>query len=233
MRALQVGGELVALADELSHTVGQSRSTLLDIGPERVAPERVFADGSLERGQPALEAGASARQLRGNGDETYGGLGVENVLDDAGWAAGCEVPVVFLGENAVKPGEGGASLATEGALGLGALLAGESSGGGALGLVVDQEEGDEEGVDDLAVEAESLLLVGSAGESVAGAETRSLHAAFLAAQLLTHRGESLITLQLDLVVVGDMEWRGHCVVCEVLISEIIEPCRERSRAQSI
>ena len=201
MRVLQVGGEFVALTNELAHAVSQSRSTLLDIGPESIAPERVFADGGLERGQPALEAGTGARQLRGNGHKSDSGLGVEDVLDDAGWAAGCEVPVVFFGENAVEPGKGGASLATEGAFGFGALLAGECSGGGALGLVVDQEEGDEEGVDDIAVEAEGLLLVRSAGESVAGAETRSLHAAFLAAQLLTHRAEGLITLQLDLVVV--------------------------------
>lgn len=59
------------------------------------------------------------------------------MLDDAGWTAGCEVPVVFFGEDAVQPGEGAAGFAAECAFGLGAFLTWEGAGCDALGLVVD------------------------------------------------------------------------------------------------
>ena len=59
------------------------------------------------------------------------------MLDDAGRAAGCEVPIVFFGKDAVEPGESRASFATECTLGLGAFLTGEGTGCCALGLVVD------------------------------------------------------------------------------------------------
>ena len=59
------------------------------------------------------------------------------MLDDAGGTAGCKVPVMFFGENAVQPGEGAAGFAAECAFGLGAFLAREGACCDALGLVVD------------------------------------------------------------------------------------------------
>lgn len=49
-------------------------------------------------------------------------------------------------------------------------------------------------MDDVAVEAVGFLFGGGAGVSMAGAETRSLHTAFLAAELFTHYSKSFIAL---------------------------------------
>jgi hypothetical protein len=59
------------------------------------------------------------------------------MLNDASRAAGCKVPVVFFGEDAVQPGEGAAGFTAECAFGFSAFLAREGAGCDALGLVVD------------------------------------------------------------------------------------------------
>jgi hypothetical protein len=101
---------------------------------------------------------------------------------------------VFFGQDAVQPGEGAAGFAAECAFGLGAFLAREGAGCDSFGLVVDKEKGDEESVDDIAVEAEGFLFAGGARVSMAGAEAWSFHAAFLATELFTHYSEGFIAL---------------------------------------
>lgn len=49
-------------------------------------------------------------------------------------------------------------------------------------------------MDDIAVETEGFLFGGGAGVAMAGAETRSLHAAFLAAELFAHYSEGFVAL---------------------------------------
>lgn len=75
-RVIQRRTEVVALANELLNAFSQTGSALLDIGPESIAPEGIFADGDFQRIQPALETRACACQLRGDGDESDGRLGV-------------------------------------------------------------------------------------------------------------------------------------------------------------
>lgn len=100
--------------------------------------------------------------------------------DDAGGTPCRQIPVMFFGEDAIQPSKGATRITSKRALRLGALLAGENAGGDSLGLVVDQEEGDEESMDDVAVEAEGLLVGLGARVSVKSAETRTLGAALLA-----------------------------------------------------
>jgi hypothetical protein len=65
--------------------------------------------------------------------------------------------------------------------------------------VVDQEERYEEGVNYVAMQAESFLFGRVAFMAVGRAESRAFHAAILTAQLLPHGAEGFITFQLDLV----------------------------------
>ena len=136
-RVIEGRAKFVALTDELLHALSQTSGALLDIWPEGIAPEGVFADGCLESVQPALEARASACELRGDSDESDCRLRVQHMLNDASRAAGCKVPVVFFGEDAVQPGEGAAGFTAECAFGFSAFLAREGAGCDALGLVVD------------------------------------------------------------------------------------------------
>lgn len=88
---------------------------------------------------------------------------------------------MLFSQDTREPGEGTARLTPEGSLGLGALLAGQGAGSDSLGLVVDQEEGHQEGVDDVAMEAEGLLLGRAARVTVGSAEAGPFHTTILAA----------------------------------------------------
>lgn len=189
----------MALANELLHTFGQARRALFDLGPEDIAPEGILAYSGFQGCQPAAKARASTSQLGGDGNKADRGFGVEDMVDDAGGAPRGEVPVVLFDQDAMEPGEGTPSLAPKGALGLGTLGTRQGASGNALGLVVDQEQRDEESMDDIAVQAERVLLGRGAFLAVGGTEAGFLRAALLSVQLVTHGSEGLVALQLELV----------------------------------
>ena len=132
------------------------------------------------------------------------------MVNDAGGAPLGEVPVVLFDQDTMEPGKGTPRFTSKGALGLGSLGAGQCPGGNAFRLVVDQEQGYQQGMDNVAVQAESILLGGGVGMTVGGAETRALGATLLAVQLVAHCSKGLIALQHQLVVIGDAE-RGSGV----------------------
>lgn len=178
--AVQGSAEFVALANQLLNTVGQTGSAVLNLRPECVAPEGILADSGLQGGQPAIKAGAGPCEEGRHSDETDSGFGVQDMQDDTGRAPRGQVPIVLFSQDTREPGKGTAGLALEGSLGLSALLARQRAGSDSLGLVIDQEEGDEEGVDDVAMEAEGLLLGGAARVTVGSAEAGPFHTTILA-----------------------------------------------------
>lgn len=202
----------MALTDQLLHTLSQARRALLDIRPECVPPEWILPDSSLQRCQPAVKPRTRSSKLCGHSNKANCRFGVEDVEDNAGRTPRSQVPVMFFFKNAVQPGKGTARVTSKSALGLGALFASQDAGGDSLGLVVDQEEGNEESVDDISVEAERLLVGRGARVAVDSAEAGTLGAAFLAMQLFSHCAESLIAFQFDLVVTRDAK-RRRSLVC--------------------
>lgn len=97
-------------------------------------------------------------------------LRVQDVQGDAGGTSLGHVPVMLLAKDAVQPGVGAASFSAESALGLCASVTGQHVGGDPRSLVVEQKQGEEDGVDDIAVQTEGFLLIIGARVAVEGAE---------------------------------------------------------------
>ena len=179
--AVQADAELVALANQLLDTLSQTGSAVLDLRPECIAPEGILAHSSLQGGQPTIEAGARASKDGCHSNETDSRLGVQDMQDDAGRAPRGQVPIVLFGQDTRKPGKSTTSLTLEGTLRLCTLLVGQHTGRDSLGLVVDQEKRDEKSVDDVAMEAERLLISRAARVAVGRAEAGPFHPTILAA----------------------------------------------------
>lgn len=79
---------------------------------------------------------------------------------DARWAPLCQIPIVLLTQNTVEPGVCTASFPSECALGLSRSLGWENARRHSRGLVVKEEQGKKEGMNDIAVEAEGPLFTG-------------------------------------------------------------------------
>ena len=108
--------------------------------------------------------------MAGRHHDAEKGFRVEGFEDGAGGAAVCAAPVMLFGDEALQPGEGAAGGTAEGE-----LEVDDGAGGGGTawisglrlvvdclrgeggGLGADLEEGEEEGVQDVAVEDEGLL----------------------------------------------------------------------------
>lgn len=174
--------QLQTLHCQLLDPVSQAAGTVLNLRPEVIAPEGILAHSSLQSLEPKVErrktslphrhvvalkvAGKEARDR----DESDGGFGVHHMQHNAGGATFSQVPIMFLAQNAVQPCICTASFALESTFRLSGARTGQDTSRNARRLGVEEEQWDEEGVDDVAVETERLLVLVGAGIAMVRAE---------------------------------------------------------------
>lgn len=181
---VQSSPKFQTLQHQLLDSIGEDACAVFDVGPEIIAPKLILPHGGLQRLEPEVEARETAfsieqldalevvGQKTGDRHEADGGFGMQDMQDNAGGTAFGQVPIVFLAQNAMKPGVCAASLATEGPLRLGALVCGQDTGGDARGLMMQEEEREQESVDDIAMEAKTLLFFVGAGITMERTKTK-------------------------------------------------------------
>lgn len=90
--------------------------------------------------------------------------------NDASWATLSQIPVVFLSQNAMQPRIRTPGVTPKSSLWLSCALARQDTRRNARGLGMKEEQREEQGVDDIAVETEGLLVLVGAGMAMKGAE---------------------------------------------------------------
>lgn len=214
------GLQLQTLQRQLLDPVGQTAGTVFNLRPEVIAPERILAHSILQSLKPEVERRKASFTVRnvvalqvagketGDGDESDGGFGMHHMQDNAGGASFCQVPIMFLTQDAMQPCICTPGFTPESAFWFRSPLAGQDTGRDARGLSMEEEQGDEEGVDDIAVEAEGLLVFVGAGMAMEGAEAWSIHSQFLTSQVFPHRGKSMVVCQILQMLSGDVKRRN-------------------------
>ena len=95
---------------------------------------------------------------------------MHDVKNDASRATLSQIPVVLLAQNAVQPRIRTPGVTPKSTLWLSRALARQDTRRNARGLSMEEEQREEQGVDDIAVETEGLLVLVGAGMAMKGAE---------------------------------------------------------------
>ena len=95
---------------------------------------------------------------------------MHDVQNDAGRATLSQIPVVFLAQDAMQPRIRAPGVTPKSTLWFSRALARQDTRCDARGLGMEEEKREEQGVDDIAVEAEGLLVLVGAGMAMEGAE---------------------------------------------------------------
>lgn len=148
---IQGGAQLQTLQNQLFDTVGQDTRAILNIGPKVIAPKRILPHGGFQCLEPKVKGRKlplgtgkfqileMVREQTSHGDKADGRLRVQDVEGDTGRASLGQIPIMFLGQDAVKPRVSATSFPAECALRLGRSLAWEDAGSYSGSLAVEEE----------------------------------------------------------------------------------------------